>query len=204
MTREDASSVIACPDCDLLFRLPRVRLGHSACCTRCGAVLRRAKRNSIDRSLAFAVAALVFFAVANAYPLITFEIEGRSQDNRIISGVLDLYAAGMWELAALVFFTSVLAPLCYLLLLLCLLVPLKTDRRPRWLATCFRLVLQARTWAMLEVYMLGIIVAFVKLSDFGSVIPGLALVAFGLLIAALLAVRLAFDPDAIWERVAPA
>lgn len=191
-------SIIACSDCDLLHRMGRIPDGHAARCTRCGSVLLRPRRNSIDRSLAFTVAALFLFALANAFPLMTFEIEGRSQDNLIISGVIDLFNAGMWELAGLVLLTSVLAPLAYLLLLLCLLVPTRFNRHPPWLARCFRLFQQARSWAILEVYMLGILVAYVKLSDFGTVIAGPGLYAFGLLIATLVAIRLTFDAHAIW------
>jgi paraquat-inducible protein A len=68
-------------------------------------------------------------------------------------------------------------------------------------ASVFRFVQRLRSWAMLEVYALGILVAFVKLADFGTVEPGIALYAFFLLIFALYAADISLDPRAVWSRV---
>jgi paraquat-inducible protein A len=200
-TRAGSDSLIACHDCDLLHDIVPLSDGASAKCVRCGAVLYREKGNGLDRTLAFTVTGLVLFAFANAYPLMTFELEGRSQANRLISGVYDLFAQGMWELASLVLLTSILAPLIYLLGMLYVLLPLRLDRRPWVLASVFRVVQKLRSWAMLEVYTLGILVAFVKLADFGTVEPGIALYSFFLLIFALYAADLSLDPRAVWSRV---
>lgn len=194
-------ALVACHDCDLLVRVVALRAGASAKCTRCGAVLYREKADGIDRTLAFTLAGLVLFVIANAYPLMTFELEGRSQSNHLASGVIDLFAQGMWELAALVFLTSILAPLIYLGGMLYVLLPLRLGRRPRGLTAVFKFVQRLRAWAMLEVYTLGILVAFVKLADFGAVEPGIALYAFFLLIFALFAADLSLDPRCVWRRV---
>jgi len=195
---------IACHDCDLLVRVVPLSAGAKAKCARCGALLYRENADGIDRTLAFTVAGLALFVLANAYPLLTFELEGRSQANRLISGVIDLFGQGMWELASLVFLTSILAPLIYLGGMLYVLLPLRLGRRPLGLAAVFRFVQKLRSWAMLEVYALGIFVAFVKLSDFGAVEPGIALYAFFLLIFVLFAADLALDPRSVWRRLGAA
>ena len=200
-TRAGSDSLIACHDCDLLHDIVPLSDVASAKCVRCGAVLYHEKSNGLDRTLAYTVTGLVLFVFANAYPLMTFRLEGRSQANRLISGVYDLYAQGMWELASLVLLTSILAPLIYLLGMLYVLLPLRLDRRPWMLAPVFRVVQKLRSWAMLEVYTLGILVAFVKLADFGTVEPGIALYSFFLLIFALYASDLSLDPRAVWSRV---
>ena len=200
-TRAGSDSLIACHDCDLLHDIVPLSDAASAKCVRCGAVLYHEKSNGLDRTLAYTVTGLVLFVFANAYPLMTFRLEGRSQENRLISGVYDLYAQGMWELASLVLLTSILAPLIYLLGMLYVLLPLRLDRRPWMLAPVFRVVQKLRSWAMLEVYTLGILVAFVKLADFGTVEPGIALYSFFLLIFALYASDLSLDPRAVWSRV---
>ena len=201
VTHTSSESLIACHDCDLLYSMVPLSHGASANCLRCGAVLYREKGNGLDRTLAFTVTGLVLFVFANVYPLMTFELEGRSQANRLISGVFDLYSQGMWELASLVFLTSILAPAVYLLGMLYVLLPLRLDRQPWMLASVFRAVQGLRSWAMLEVYTLGILVAFVKLADFGTVEPGIALYAFFLLIFALYAADLSLDPRDVWRRV---
>jgi paraquat-inducible protein A len=201
VNRASSEPLIACHDCDLLYGMVPLSDGASAKCLRCGAVLYREKSNSLDRTFAFTVTGLVLFAFANAYPLMTFELEGRSQANRLISGVFDLFSQGMWELASLVFLTSILAPAIYLLGMLYVLLPLRLDRQPWMVASVFRFVQRLRSWAMLEVYALGILVAFVKLADFGTVEPGIALYAFFLLIFALYAADISLDPRAVWSRV---
>jgi hypothetical protein len=118
--------------------------------------------------LALTLTACLLFLVANAFPLVTFELAGRSQSGELISGVLGLYAEGYWELAGLVLFTSILAPLLYLLGLLYVLLPLSLGRRPWGLAPLFRAIETVTPWAMLEVYMFGILVALIKLGDFGG------------------------------------
>jgi len=201
VTHASGDSLIACHECDLLHDIVALPDGASAKCLRCGTVLYQEKSNGIDRTLAYTVAGLVLFAFANAYPLMTFELEGRSQANRLISGVVGLFAQGMWELASLVLLTSILAPLVFLLGMLYVLLPLRLNRQPWMLASVFRFMQKLRSWAMLEVYTLGILVAFVKLSDFGSVEPGIALYSFFLLIFALFAADLSLDPRDVWSRV---
>ena len=192
---------VACPDCDLLVQEVPLRPGAAAKCPRCGAVLYRSKPGGMDHALAFTVAGLILFLLANAFPLMTFELEGRSDSNQLISGVIDLFSQGMWELATLVFLTSILAPLVYLCGMLYVLGPLRVGRRPPGLAAVFKFVCRLRSWAMLEVYTLGIFVAFVKLSDFGAVEAGIALYAFFLLIFALYAADFSLDSRDVWRRV---
>ena len=194
-------ALVACHGCDLLHRLEALGRGQAARCGRCGTMLERGKAHGIDRTLAFTLTALVLFALANAYPLLTFELEGRSQQAHLITGVIGLYDQGMWELAALVFLASILAPFLQIVGLLYLLVPLKLGRRPWKLGPAYRLVGKIGFWAMLEVYLLGIFVALVKLADFGTVVPDVALYAFFGLILVLAAASFSLDSRALWQRV---
>ncbi|MEM7223348.1 MAG: paraquat-inducible protein A [Pseudomonadota bacterium] len=194
-------ALVACHGCGRLHRLEALTRGQAARCGRCGTVLERAKIGGLDRTLAFTLTGLVLFVLANTYPLLTFELEGRSQQAHLITGVIGLYDQGMWELAALVFVASILAPFLQLMGLLYLLVPLKFGRRPWKLGPTYRLVGKIGFWAMLEVYLLGIIVALVKLADFGTVVPDVALYAFFGLILVIAAASFSLDPRAIWQRV---
>ena len=197
--REDA--VVACRDCDRLYRLETLAHGQVARCVRCGGVLFRGKALGFDLPLAFTLTGLVLFVLANAYPLLTFELEGRSQQAHLISGVIGLWDQGMWELALLVFLASMLAPALQIVGLVYLLVPLKLGHRPWKLGPAYRLVGKIGFWAMLEVYMLGIFVALVKLGDFGTVVPDVALYAFFALIFMLAAASYTLDPRLVWQRV---
>jgi paraquat-inducible protein A len=109
------AAIIACHECGLIHRMRALPDGASATCTRCGAVLYRERRDSIERVLLLTVAALVMFVLAHSFPFLTFKLEGREQVSTLLTGVIGLYQQGMWPLAALVFAAASLVPLLKLL-----------------------------------------------------------------------------------------
>ncbi len=199
-----AFSLIACHDCGLLHRERPLPDGGAAKCTRCGAVLYKARRNSLDRTLMLSLAALIFFVLANVYPFMTFKMEGRAQASTLITGVMELYEADLWPLAVVVFCGSILLPLVKVLSMLAVLLPLKLGRRPRHLAAAFRLVEILQPWAMMEVYLLGVFVAYVKLIELATIELGVALYSFVALIVLLAAADAALDPRVVWQRLGAA
>jgi paraquat-inducible protein A len=193
--------LIACHECDLLQQSRTLPMGATARCPRCGAVLYRRKRNSLDRVLALTIAGLILFIVANTYPFLTFRLEAQIQETTLITGIIELYNQGMWIVAGVVLLTSILMPLLELTGTLYVLLPLKFNRRPWSLPLFFRMVRIFKPWGMMEVFMLGILVAFVKLSKMASIIPGMALYAFMLLIFVLAASAASLDPHIVWNRL---
>jgi paraquat-inducible protein A len=196
-----AGSLVACHECDLLQHIPRQRQGGKAYCRRCNAVLHRSVRDSLNRTLALTFAGLVLFIVANSYPFLSFKMQGQVTQTTLATGVIDLYRQGMWEISLLVLLTSMLVPLLQLLLLIYVLLPLKFNRTPWKLPAVFRVLQSLGPWGMMEVFMLGILVAVVKLVDMAQIIPGLALWSFALLIFMLAGAAAALDPEIVWERV---
>ncbi len=190
-----------CHECDLLQRNPPLPVGGAARCARCGHTLHRNQPDSLDRTLALTLAGIVLFIVANSFPFLSFQMQGQTTETTLFTGVKDLYGQGMWELAAVVFFTSILAPGIQLALLLIVLIPLRLNRLPRGFPTLFRYVETLTPWGMMDVFMLGILVSVVKLSDMATIIPGTSLFAFGVLIFVLAAAQAALDPDIVWSRV---
>ena len=196
-----ASTLVACHDCDLLQRLGEIPEGATATCPRCGGVLRRRRRNSIERTLAFALSASILFAVANAFPFLAFDMKGRETQTTLFTGVVDLWNQGVPEIAALVAFTAVIAPFFQLALLLYVLLPIQLGRRPWQMAPAFRLLRRVQPWSMMEVFLVGIVVAVTKLQGMASVVPGLALWAFAALIVVLAAAMASLDPELVWQRL---
>jgi paraquat-inducible protein A len=131
-------SLVACHDCDLLLRRRAVAPGETARCPRCGSVLARGRTDSLNRTLALTLAALVAFAIANFHSFMTFSLEGQVQDNRLISGVIDLYRGGYHPLATVIFMASIGVPALKILMSLYVLLPLKLGRAPAGLARTFR------------------------------------------------------------------
>jgi paraquat-inducible protein A len=193
--------LVACHDCDLLARLPELPEGGGAWCQRCGGMLRRRRRNSIERTLALTLAASVLFAVANLFPFLSFEMQGRVTETTLATGVFDLWEQGVPEIAALVGFTAVAAPFAQLVLLLYVLLPVHLGRVPWQMSRMFRLLRRIQPWSMMEVFLVGILVAVTKLVDMADVLPGLALWAFGGLIVVLAGAMASLDAEAVWERL---
>ena len=196
-----AGMLIACHECDLLQHIPRQRQGGKSYCRRCNAVLHRSVRDSLNRTLALTLAGIVLFIVANSFPFLSFKMQGQVTQTTLATGVLDLYRQGMWELALLVLLTSILVPLLQLLLLLYILLPIRLGHTPWQLAPVFRFHQSLGPWGMMEVFMLGILVAVVKLLDMAQILPGLALWSFAILIFMLAGAAAELDPEIIWERV---
>lgn len=196
---------LACHECDALVREPALEVGAKARCGRCGGLLARARHDSIDRTLAFTFASLILFAIANVYPFMSFELEGRTQVSTLSTGAMELWSAGLPELGVLVLLTSLAVPAFEIFGLLYVLLPLRLGQRPpRHYGPVFRVVQSIGPWGMLEVYLLGVLVAMVKLSEMATLVPGIAFWSFCALIVTTTAANATLDPPVVWRRLGAA
>lgn len=191
----------ACHECDLLNRVPPLPPQQIAKCARCDAVLYRNIPDSIEKTLSLAVGSAILFIVANAFPFLGFGTPGSMRTTSLVSGVVDLHAQGMPILAFIVLATTVIVPAVQIAGLLYVLAPLQRGRVPQQFNRVFRLVLHMRPWTMVEIFLLGILVAFVKLAGMAEIVPGVALWAFGFLIITLSWATSSLEPHVIWRRV---
>lgn len=195
------SNLIACHECDLIHRLGDVPLGGVARCMRCGCSLYRPKHDSLNRTLALVFSGIIFFIIANTHPFLGFRMGSQMRETILATGIYELYFQDMALIATLVLFTVVLIPATSLLSLLYILVPLKLGWAPRHLAGVLRFYLTLKPWGMLEIFMLGILVAGFKLDKMATMIPGVALFAFMALIFVLATIFVVFDEHQVWEKV---
>ncbi|MGD8292590.1 MAG: paraquat-inducible protein A, partial [Desulfobacterales bacterium] len=93
------NALIACHDCDLIHHIKPLPAKGVAVCTRCGAVLHRHKPNSLDRTLAFVVASLILFILANSFPFLGLKIGAQIRQTTLITGIYELYIQGMQIIA---------------------------------------------------------------------------------------------------------
>jgi paraquat-inducible protein A len=193
-------ALVTCPFCDLLQREVALAPRASAHCCRCGAELYRKHLDGLDHALAYTLAALALFAVANAFPIVGLEVQGDLVQTTLLGGVRTLFEQHMAPVAALVLLTTFLAPLMQLAVLTYLLLPLKFNRIAPAIGPVFRVLQRAQPWSMVEVFMLGVLVALVKLSRIATVVPGIALWSFAGLMLLLAAASAAFDPRALWQK----
>jgi paraquat-inducible protein A len=196
-----ASPALACPDCDLLQRIPPLSRGDKARCSRCGALLAKRPLGPPDLPLALTVAAAIVFVVANLTPLMRLSAVGRTASTTIAGGALEMWLQGEPVTGVLVAFCAVIAPGGYLLFMLTLLLAARRSPVPRWIGELLRWAGHFQVWAMLEVMMLGILVALVKIAELATVEPGVGMYAVGVLMLLFPAIMVNFDVREFWRRV---
>ena len=194
-------ALTACHECDLLQREPMLPPGGVACCRRCNAVLFRQTPGSLERSLAYTLGAAILFIIANVFPIVGLEVQGIANATSLYGAVETIWKHDMEEVAALVFVTTILIPAMEISLMLYVLLPLKLGQMPRGLAQILRVLQSVRPWSMTQVFILGVLVALVKLQHLAHVVPGIALWSFGGLILTLTAAIASFNTHELWNMV---
>lgn len=194
--------LVACPECDLVQRLPSLEPGGSARCPRCDMELRRRKDHRHHRLLPFTIAALLLYAVANTSPMLGLAAVGREASTTVFGGAVQLWRDGQQIVAGLVLFTAVIAPGLQIGFGFLFALVAHRESLPAWMGVLLRHYPTAGTWSMIEVMMLGVLVALIKIAELATVIPGLAMFALGALVFLLAAIQASFDPRELWERVA--
>ncbi len=194
-------ALIACPDCDLLQRLPELEAGAVARCVRCQTPLWRHKIDSLDRTLALAVTAAILFAIANTVPMLGLSVLGREASTTVFGGVLAMWRDGREVVATLVLFTAVTAPALEIACLLAVSLAVRRPPAARWAGRLLRFYEILREWSMTEIMLLGVLVALIKIAELATVIPGLAMFVLGALVFLLAAMAAVFDTREAWARI---
>jgi paraquat-inducible protein A len=195
------SSLIACLHCDLLQRIPELEPGASARCPRCDKELWRRREDSLNRTLALTLSAAVLYVIANSVPMLGLTIVGRDASTTVIGGAQHLWDNGQKIVGVLVLFTAVVAPALQIGLMLAIVLGGMRERPLRWVGTLLRHHPTTRIWSMIEVMMVGVLVALVKIADYATVIPGMALFVLWVLVFVLAGMSASFDSREVWEKI---
>ncbi len=170
-------------------------------CPRCNKELWRHKPDSYNRTFALTVAALVLYLIANTVPMLGLHAVGREAFTTVVGGAQQLWHDGQELVAMLVLFAAVISPALQIGFLLAILIGCRRERPPFWVGLLLRHLEFTRTWSMIEVMLLGVLVALTKIADYAHVILGTALFALFALVFLLAAIQSTFDPREVWERV---
>ena len=188
-----------CHDCGLLQEVPELEDGSVAHCPRCNAVLRRAARQAESFPLWCAATASALFFIALTIPYLGVRAPGRQAQATVFAGPEWLYERGIWPLAGIVLFTLVLMPMTKLLGLTTVLVAARQKEPPRWLGRLYRYTKKASPWSMVEVFLLGVFVAYTRMAQLAkvSVEPALYLL-LGVMLCTV-AAEATLDSELIWD-----
>jgi paraquat-inducible protein A len=197
------ASVVSCDTCGLVQAVERLPAGTAAECVRCGSFLAAGSGAwRLEAVAALSLAALVLYVPANIYPILKMHLHGSYSESTVWDGVVALVTHNEWAVAIIVFLASMVIPLVKLAGLLSLTVTARMGwgRRLRARTQLYKLIDAIGPWAMLDVFLLAVLVALVKLSSWAKVIPGPGLAAFTAMVVLTMLASAAFDPKLIWER----
>jgi paraquat-inducible protein A len=199
-----AAGLIGCHSCNLVSRVSASHGHHAAVvCPRCGGTLHARKPDSLARTWALVIAAGICYVPANLLPIMKVTSLGNSQADTIMSGVIYLLVHGMWPLALVVFIASVFVPLTKLIILVYLLI--SVQRRSQWRPVdrtrLYRITEAVGRWSMVDIYVVTIMVALVKLGNLASIEAQAGAIFFGAVVVITMIAAMTFDPRLIWDNL---
>jgi paraquat-inducible protein A len=164
--------------------------------------LHQRKPNSIARTWALVLAALIFYIPANVLPITMTTSMGKVQADTIMSGVIYFMKTGSWGIALVIFIASIFVPLLKLLILSYLLISVqrKSNWRPRDRTRLYRITEVIGRWSMLDIFVITILVALVKLGALAAIEAGPAAIFFAAVVVITIFAAMSFDPRLIWDE----
>ncbi|WP_421263846.1 paraquat-inducible protein A [Aeromonas sp. 600527] len=195
----EPGSVIVCPACDLLIQRKALPLRRHAHCPRCHQHLYGRYAFRPSQLMALTITCFLLLPSAFFEPLIYLRLAGVNSDANLLHGIFVLFGEGEFWVASLVLWCAVLAPVG----LLAGIFVLASGLAKRWhiLPVTLKLVEVFRHWAMLEVYIVSLLVALFKLIDIADVRLGGGLLSLGILMLLNMTLLILFDPAPYWARI---
>lgn len=192
--------LIQCPGCGLVLQF-EVADHEAAHCPRCSLPLHRRKPQSLQRCWAFLIAAAILYIPANVLPVMHRTLLFESESDTILSGVVELWNAGSWDLAVIVFTASIVVPILKIGTLAYLLISTQRGtpfaRRER--TRLYRIIEFVGHWSMLDVFVVALLVTLVHFGILAQVQPGGGIIAFGAVVVLTMLASQSFDPRLIWD-----
>lgn len=195
------SNYAGCPECDLLVPRPALTPGQRAYCPRCGFLLTVCYADPVNRALSFAISALVFLAIAVAFPFLTINSSGVESSMTLFETVSLLSDYGANTVAVLIFVIVILAPAIMLAATVLLALSIFSGHFPDWMMFVTRWLFQLNAWAMVEVFSIAVIVSLVKIASMARVELGLAFWAYLAFTVLFLLTFSSLDRLTVWATV---
>lgn len=170
-------------------------------CKVCGARLHAGRGHSIQETWAWLITSAVLYVPANFLPIMHTRFLGRDTENTILSGVVALWDHGSYAIALVIFVASVLVPIGKMLVLawLCISVEIGSAVALPQKIRLYRITEFVGRWSMVDVFVVGILVALIQLGNIMTILPGAAALAFAAMVATTMLAAMAFDPRLIWR-----
>jgi paraquat-inducible protein A len=170
-------------------------------CPRCDEGLEARKRDSLQRTVAYLVAAAICYVPANLLPVLTTTTAAGSESDTILEGVVLLWSPTGWPLSLIVLFASIMIPSAKIVALGYLVLTVRNGwhRAPAQRTRLYRLVGFIGRWSMVDVFVDTFTAALVQLQPLMSVEPAVGLVFFAAVVVLTMLAVESFDPRLIWD-----
>lgn len=196
MTTAASQGMAVCRTCTALND------ASSAHCRRCLSRVHIRIPDSIQRTVALLLAAVVLYIPANVYPIMITEQQGVATESTIIGGVILLWGMGSYAVAFVILVASVLVPIAKILSLfaLCVTVVRKHTRSRKQRTVMYRITDIIGRWSMVDVFVVAILVALIQITGIVVISPGNAALAFAAMVIVTMFAAEGFDPRLIWDE----
>ncbi|WP_228258892.1 paraquat-inducible protein A [Acinetobacter ihumii] len=190
----------SCEECDTIYRRVPLKSGQRAYCICCGAEIYR-EIKSFNQKLALVLTAIIVFIIANSFPIVRIEVQGHFQETTLLGAAWTMFHIDRPIVAIILLLTTFVVPLLDLLLLSYVFFMVSAFKtRPKYMVFALRTLHLLRTWGMIEVFLIGILVTLVKLANMVIIIPEIALWAFAML-SALMVYLNSIKVKDIWNDI---
>jgi paraquat-inducible protein A len=199
--KNDSKNLLACRVCGQAHLSAPITPGWEAKCRRCGSILEKRNSSSLHFTTAFVLAALLLYGPANIFPILRMNLYGATSENTVWDGCVRLYQDGDLSIAVIVFLASILVPFLKLLGLLFLIISVRF-KPSKWKSArtrIYKVIDVIGRWAMLDVFVLAVMVSLVKLNRLATIVPGTGAAAFAGVVVFTLLASASFDPQLIWN-----
>jgi paraquat-inducible protein A len=194
----EASKYLMCNVCSNHVLLPE-GAREALQCDRCGHKFKKTEAESLQLTWAFALTALIFYVPANIFPFMTIELYGKTNTSTIWGGILSLFESGAWTVALIVFLASIVIPAMKLVILFYLAFTARTRRNSRFKTKLYYFVEAIGRWSMLDIFLLAVLVAIVKLAPMATVQPEFGSLMFAMVVIFTMLASANFDPKFLWS-----
>ncbi|MEO7101523.1 MAG: paraquat-inducible protein A [Luteolibacter sp.] len=186
--------------CHTCGKVSPVTVGN---CPRCGSHLHVRKQNSVNRTLALMFAAAALYVPANILPVMTVTELGDVDATTITAGMIRFWRSGAYPIALVIFTASIMIPLLKIVALswLCLAAKGKLHPSPAMLGRVYWFTELLGRWSMIDIFVVGILVALVQLGNYMTITPGPGALAFAGVVVLTMFAAMSFDPRLLWDRL---
>ncbi|WP_455200537.1 paraquat-inducible protein A [Kaarinaea lacus] len=191
--------ITACHECDLIVEVPALPVNANALCPRCGYKLARNKKDSISRTFALSLTALILFLPAMTLPMLSLNLVGQEIIGTVFSSIKVLYNDKYYLVAFLSLLCAVVVPLISIIVMLFITAGYRNAFLRDTVKSSLKFYSHLQPWSMIDVYMVGIITSIYKLVSMADIKFGIGLLCFTGLFLAVLTANLTFNTEEIWE-----